>query len=243
MQRMVPVLAALAMLAPIGLRAQQIQVSGQNRTLSITASAEAERKPDLATVHIGYQLYGPTSDAVTDAAGKTSKAIAAALTGAGIAADSMESENQSTGPVPEFEARNEPAPDHAQRQFQAQQSWTVHTSATNAAKVLATATAAGANNSGAIDWSISDEDSLVAEAAGKALHRARGVAEQMAAGLNVKLGDLLYASNVAESTRPQPMMRALSMEARSAKVEDKRLSLGPPMVTRSATVSAIFGLQ
>ena len=67
---------------------------------------------------------------------------------------------------------------------------------------------AGANQSGQIDWALKDEGAAGANAAARALQRARTVAAQMAQTLNARLGELLYASNESESSTVQavPMM-------------------------------------
>ncbi len=228
-----------------GVQAQQVQVSASNRTIAITTTEEAERRADTATMHIGYQLYGATSQAVTEDAGHTSKAITDALAKVGVPGDAVESDAQSTGPVQEFQGQETPE-ERLGRKFQAQQSWTVRTGADAASKVLAAAVGAGANQSGAIEWSVMDETSLSAEAAGKALKHAQAIAEQMASGLGAKLGPLVYASNQAESLdRPwngQVSAPKVIMAAPPPPPAPK-LSLSAPVVRRSATVSAVFSIQ
>ena len=234
---------ALAPIAAKPLYAQQIQVSGANRTVAVTATAEVKQKADTATIHIGYELYGVTSDAVTDEAGKTSKAIAEALAAAGVPKDAIQSEGQGTQPLQPFNHNDETPAERAQRQFMATQSWTVRTGADDAAKVLAAAIAAGANASGNIEWSLRDEDALTAEAEDKALKHARAMAEQMAAGLGAKLGELLYASNEERVKPPLPLVAAGAPHMLRLQAQAKELSLSPPDVTRSATVSAVFAVQ
>ncbi len=237
--------AALCAL-PMAAGAQQIQVSGANRTISITTTEEASRRADVAVVHIGYQLYGATSAAVSEQAGSTSGAILKAVASPGIPNDAVESESQSTGAVQPF-AENQASPeDRATRRFQAQQGWSVRTSPDEAAKVLASAVDAGANESGAIDWSVADETSLSGEAAGKALKHAQAIATQMAAGLGATLGPLVYASNEAQQLRPMVMAgpaKVRLMDAAPPAVAAKTLDLRAPMVRRSATVVAVFSLQ
>ena len=145
----------------------------------------------------------------------------------------------------EFNSQLSPE-ERASRKFQAQQSWTVRVGADGAAKVLAAAVGAGANQSGAIDWSIADEDSLNAEAAGKALKHAQAIAAQMAAGLGAKLGPLVYASNEAQSLdRPVSgrMARGAAILGGLGAGPAPMLSLSAPMVRRSAMVSAVFSIQ
>jgi uncharacterized protein YggE len=222
--------------------AQQIQVNKDNRTLAITASDSASAMADTATVHIGFVAYAPDAQAAYKQGSETSNAIAKALASAGVAKADMQSESQSVNETPQYELDKLPPAEQAARRFQVRQSWTVKTKADDAAKILNTAVNAGANNSGQIDWSVADENGLEAKAAGKALARARAIAAQMAEGLGIKLGVLIYASNqVPESPRPI-MMRAMA----AAPVADNTptpLAINPRKVERSATVYAVFSIQ
>jgi uncharacterized protein YggE len=232
----------LAAIGATGLYGQQIQVSGANRTLEVTASATSDAKADTATLHIGYQVFGATSDESYRKGSAISSAVATALEHAGAPKDAIESQNQSTEPLQEYQNQNLPTLEAAQRKFLTQQSWTVRTTPNDVAALLAAAVGAGANQSGAVDWSVGDMESLDAAAAAKALQRARAVAEQMAAGLGVKLGPLVYASNQVEDR-----VRVLPMQARGMVLQQQKampkLSLGAPMEHGSATVRAVFAVQ
>jgi uncharacterized protein YggE len=219
--------------------AQVIDVNAGNRTISVTAHADAEQRADQAVVHIGYQIYGPTSVEVTATAAKLSQAIMAAVTQAGVVNDAVGSESQSTGPTEAYQENGLTSDQKAARRFQANQSWTVRVDAGNAANVFAAAVSAGANQSGFIDWAVRDDTALSARAASRALQEAKSIAGQMAEGLNAKLGMLLYASNQAEPLRVLPMMSRAIAKSET----EPTLSLSPPMVTRSATVSAVFAIQ
>lgn len=225
---------------------QQIQVNKDNRTLAITASDTASAMADTATVHIGFLVYGPDAKTAYARGSAASNAIAKSLTGAGVAKDALQSESQNVTETPQFELEKLPPAEQAEKKFQVRQSWTVRTKADDAARILNTAINAGANQSGQIDWSVADEDALEAKAAGKALARAHAVASQMAQGLNIKLGDLIYASNqVSEAPRPM-MMNALSAGrgvGYGAGVGPAPLAINPRKVERSATVYAVFAIQ
>lgn len=243
--RAVVVGGGLALFTVVSLYAQQVQVSPANRTIAVTVTDEAQLRADTAVVHVGFQLFGATSDEVNQRASQASHAITAALADTGVAKDSIESEQQSTQPVQEYELNQVPAEDRAQHKFMASQSWNVRVPAATASKALAAAVAAGANQSGNIDWTVADEGALSAQAAGKALRHAQQIAEQMAGGLNAKLGPLVYASNEAEPIRVIPMNGPVVRAAppKMLRVESVELQLGPPMVKRSATVSAMFSIQ
>jgi hypothetical protein len=116
----------------------------------------------------------------------------------------------------------------------------VRTNAGDAARILDLAVKAGANQSGQIDWSLKDANSPQAEAASKALQRARTVAGEMAKGMNVKLGVLIYASNETQAQPPVPLMRAMA-----APMADKvaPLAINPRRIEKFATVYAVFTIE
>ena len=222
--------------------AQTIQVSRENRTIAITATDRVLVMADTATVHIGFLAYGPDSDSAYATGSRISNAIVKALTSAGIPSDAIESENQNVSPVQEYQIDKLTPAEKAQRKFQVVQSWTVRVPAADAAKTLDLAVKAGANQSGQIDWSLKDENAPQAEAAAKALQRARTVASQMATGMSVKLGPLLYASNETQASPVRPLIRAM---AAAPMPMDKvaPLAINPREIEKSATVYAVFAIE
>jgi uncharacterized protein YggE len=235
-------LTAIAVCASaIAVSAQTIQVSRENRTISVTATDKVTAVADIATVHVGFITYGPSSDVAYANGSRLSNAIVKALSGAGVPSSAIESENQAVAPVQPYQVEKLTDTEKAQHKFQVTQSWTVRTNADDAAKVLDLAVKAGANQSGQIDWSFKDENAPEAEAAAKALQRARTQAEQMAKSLNAKLGALLYASNEVQASPVRPMM----MRAMAASAQDKvlPLAINPRQIEKSATVNAIFAIE
>lgn len=236
------VAALLVSIEGIPLSAQQIAVNKDNRTIAVTASAEAKADADTATVHIGFLSYGPTQDEAYAGGSKISNAIQQALTGSGVPSESIESESQNIAPVQQYGNQDWTPEEKVQRKFQVQQSWTVKTGAKNASQVLDVAVKAGANESGQIDWGVADDDGLQAKAAALALTRARQIAQQMAQGLNAGLGPLIYASNEAPVRPVVPLTRFAAAAAPMAeKVEP--LAINARKVIRSATVYAVFTIQ
>jgi uncharacterized protein YggE len=118
-----------------------------------------------------------------------------------------------------------------------------------AAEVIRVSIEAGANKSGAIDWRLSNRKSLQAKAAEAALVKAREVAANMAEGLHVKLGALIYASNETPNTkiyfaRPQ---QGLVLNSESASVASyivsPTLEIRPQTIREEATVYAVFAIE
>jgi len=221
----------------------QLQINKDNRTISVTTDATASAPAEIATVHIGFVVYAPDEQSAYALGSERSNAIAKALTDAGVEKQDIQSENQSVAPVQQYENNNLSDKDKALRHFQVSQSWGVKTAADSAAKILHVAVLAGANQSGGIDWNVKDEDALQAQAATKALAQGKALASTMAAGLGVKLGPLVYASNQAPQ-QPGPLMAPSNMLAKRRDKDAKEpLAISPQKVQKSATVYAVFAIE
>ena len=221
--------------APSGLT-----ISRDNRTIAVTSTDSVTKMADVATVHVGFVVYAVDHDAAYAEGSRTSNAVMAALKSAGVPADSIESENQNLAEVQPYQVNQIPEAERAKRKWMLSQSWTVRTTPDEAARVLDIAVKAGANQSGQIDWSLKDDNAAQAEAAAKALQRARSVAETMAQGLNVKLGQLVYASNETQATPIRPVMMGFVAKAATAPLP---LAINPRHIEKSATVYAVFAIE
>ena len=230
------------------LSAQTIQINQQNKTIAINTTDEATAIADTAAVTIGYEIFKPDAESATVEAGKLSHAIIEALLKAGVDAKSIESKNQSVSRNTNFDDK-ENASQRAQKAFRAEQSWEVSVAPKDAAAVLHLAMAAGANQSGAIDWRLTNRKELQAQAAASALVKARAVAQQMADGLHVKLGLLIYASNEAPNARlyfSRPADKFVlnsTSSAQSVIVSAVPLEIRPQTIREEATVYAVFAIE
>jgi uncharacterized protein YggE len=245
------VLFALTSFAtPAAIHAQDMSAPSQPssqpknvRSIAITATDRVIRPADVATVHIGYQIYGADQASLYTQAAKTSNAIIDALRAAGVANDSIESEQQSVGPTEPYQLNQLTPAERDSHAFTAQQSWTVRSTPAEAARIIDLAAKAGGNKSGQIDWSLSDPNAANAEAAAHALQRAKAQAQAMATGLNVHLGQLLYASNEVQASpiRPAPMMMSANagLQAKAA----PPLAINNRQIETSATVYAVFAIE
>jgi uncharacterized protein len=223
------------------LSAQTIQVNQNNRTIAVKVSDVAKADADMAAVHIGFEVYAPDAESAYASGSQISNAIVDALHKSGIDDKAVESDAQNLQRNMQFNDKDSDL-ERAKKQFVLTQSWTVKTAAADAAKVLNTAIGAGANNSGQIDWDLKDRQGLQAQAAAKALQRAQAMADQMAKGLNAKLGALIYASNQLPET---PTIYANAAMAASMRMERKvaPLAIRPQKIEESATVYAVFAIE
>ena len=221
--------------------AQTFAVNKDNRSIAITATDKVVDEADVATVHIGYQLFGPDKDAAYATGSRASNAIVAALRSAGVPNDAIESQSQSIAETQQYLLEKLSPAEKAAHAFTIQQFWTVRTDAADAAKTLDLAVKAGADQSGTIDWSLRDPNAAQAAAAAKALQRARAQAAAMAAGLGVHLGNLLYASNQVNAEPVRPLMRALAGTPSGGQIA--KLAINARHIETSATVYAVFAIE
>ena len=236
-------IVAAVCLAALPLAAQQIEISKDNKTISITATAEASALADTAVVSIGFNTFGKDQDATYASATETSNAIVSAITASGVAKDAIQSQEQNLSPINPEDFQNKTRYAEGMR-FQFSQRWQVTVPADQAAHLLQEAITHGANNSGGIDWQLKSDDALQAEAAQKALNHARAIAEHMAQGLGAKLGTLLYASNTIPVVGGiGPRMYSMASVGADKNINPEPLAISPNRITRSATVSAVFAIE
>jgi uncharacterized protein len=239
---------AFLLVSPGLVRAQTIQINRENKTIAISTTDEAAATADIAAITIGFESLGPDPQSTSAEAGKLSHAILDALHKLGLDDKSIESSGQGLQKNTEFEEKEKPD-QRAKQQYIFRQSWEVSASPQSAAEVIRAAIAAGANQSGAINWRISDRKSLQAKAAEAALVKARQVAENMAEGLHVKLGALIYASNETPNAKIYFAPRqGLVLNTESASVASyitvpRALEIRPQTVREEATVYAVFAIE
>lgn len=242
-------LLSVACLCSAGVACAQTQddsasiISKGVRSIAITATDKVIHQADVATVHIGFELYSSDQPTAYASASKASNAIIGALRSAGVPNDAIESQQQSVTPVEPYQLNQLPASDRASHAFLAQQSWTVRTTPNASARLLDIAVKAGANKSGEIDWSLNDSNAASAEAAAKAMQRAKAQATAMAGGLGVHLGQLLYASNEVEGTPVRPRLEDKFMGGLSPAPPPPPLAINPQQIETSATVYAVFAID
>lgn len=211
----------------------QMSVTQTNRTLTVSASDSVSVEPEVAILHIGFETQPASAKDAYASGAQTSNAIIDALKQAGVAESAIHSESQ-------YLQRDYSVP--KSHKFILRQQWTVKTTPKRAAEVLDAAITAGANSSGQIEWTVNDERALENQALDKAAARARADAAELAKGMGVRLGALIYVSNnLSESVRPLVMSRAYS--AGVAAPPPPPLAIEPQKVTRSASIYAVYAIE
>jgi uncharacterized protein len=223
--------------------AQEIQVNRQNKTIAVTAEESIMADVEIAVVAIGYHNYAPSQDLAFQESIRASDQITRALLGAGIHKSNIETDKLRLGRAEQDDKwTTEMKKD---RQFEAQQSWRITLTVSQAQAIVDLAIRKGANEVEDVEWNVADPVALQAKAGGAALAKAHTIAEQLAKGLGTKLGELVYASNRAPVSK---LFRNLRLQTSAATVgsreENKpQLTLFPQKVKSEATVYAVFALE
>lgn len=201
------------------------------RTISVNANETVTAEPDLAILHIGFDTPPEDLKSAYADGSRRSNAIIATVKHAGIPQDAIRSEWQNIDRVWTDEHK-----------FKVSQQWSVKVPPERAAEILDTAIAAGANSSGQIDWTVKDQKALDDEALGRASARATENAAALAKGMGVRLGTLLSVSNQI-SASPFAMSAFGMAGAQQQLAAPKPLVIEPHLVSRNATVSAVFAID
>jgi len=234
------VFAAVACLTVCTVSAQQanqlqLKIDSTNRTLTVSAEERVTADADLAILHIAFQT--PPSDAKSAyaAGAKTSNEVVAALKQAGISEASIRSERQSLDSA-----------DAKAHKFRLVQSWAVETPPQRAAEILDIAIAAGATESGEIEWTLKDVHALEDEALHKAAGRARSDAAVLAKSMEAHLGALVYVTNHVASSESSYDYNSANFVGRDAAEKIKMmpaLAIEPRKVSRTATVYVVYAIE
>jgi uncharacterized protein len=234
---------ALAVFGATCLAAQEIQVNRQNKTIAVTADESVAADAEVAELTIGYHNYATTQDGAFQENVRVADRITKGFLDAGIPKPNVETEKLRLGRTDTDEKWTPET--KKDRQFEAQQSWKVTVSVSQAQAVVNLAVRNGANEIDDADWDVFDPIALQGKAGAAALAKARTIAEQMAKGLGAKLGDLVYASNRAPVAKVFRNM-TLNTEQVTLQVNGEpkpQLTLFPQKVKSNATVYAVFAIE
>ena len=190
--------------------AQNVEVTKNNKTIAVTADQSVSVDPELAIVTLGYLNFAATNKEAYDENVRYANLIVMAMLKAGLDKRFIESGTVTLAIVEQGEKWTEE--ERKQKKYSAGQSWTVRVPSWQAQKLVDVAMRAGANNLENVTWEVVDRGALQAKAGAAALAKARKIAEQMAQGLNAKLGALVYASNRAPAVRLFDMPGRLATE-------------------------------
>ncbi|HEY5329203.1 MAG TPA: SIMPL domain-containing protein [Acidobacteriaceae bacterium] len=220
--------------------APSLQISKDNRTITVSSTGHAEADSEIAEIHIGYTVYGATLPAAYKSASDTSNAIVKAMLDAGAQKSEIQSQSQNVTRLQEYEMKTQKG-----MKFSVQQSWTVSVAPKDAAVILDAAIQAGANQSGDINWRMKDNSVLDDEAIRRATERAHSTAAEMAKSMGVTLGKPLYATNSINvlPLNGRQMFAYSAGVAASAERSVAPLTIESQRVASTANVEIVYSIE
>src|ERR1700712_895081 len=102
-----PLLLAATVLSAQTISGPSLQITKDNRTLSVSASDHAEADPEVADIHIGFTPYGVTLPAAYTSASDTSNAIGKAMLDAGAQKTDIQSRSQNVSRLQDYEMKQQ----------------------------------------------------------------------------------------------------------------------------------------
>jgi uncharacterized protein YggE len=230
----------LLLLIAVSTRAQDVQVSRENKTVAVTVTKGVEVQPEFGIVYIGYRNDGRMKDSVYEENGRQAQKILEALLAAGVKKADIQTESLDLSRVDDSWREQKQS---KEVQYQAALTWKIRAPIGEVQKVVDLAVEAGANHVGEVVWAVKDPDALDAQARMAAVAKARQLAEEMAQTLGGKVGGLLYVSN---GEPPRTGGNAWNGNLQTVEVSSAKLpvlNLFPQKVSREVTIYAVFALE
>ncbi len=173
-------------------------------TINVSGSGMASRTPDIADIQLGVETVNDdAAQAISESTTKM-KAVLDAVKALGVEDKDIQTVNynmwveqiynQETG-IPTGQVRY-----HVTNQVNVRLR-----DLTQAGKLLENALAAGANNVGSITFGVSDPTELQKQARVLAVQNARAKADELAAGLGIRVGQVRTVSEYVSGVTPVPM--------------------------------------
>jgi uncharacterized protein YggE len=208
------------------------------RTVTVRASATADAAPDRARVRLSVTSRGKTAREASQAnAGRATEVLERLRRGVG------EGGKVTTGGYrlnAEYDY-GKPGAGAPRRLlgYVAVNDLVAETSELAAAGTLVDAAVdAGADEVGAIEFYLADDEGARRQALLEAGRRARAQAETLAESLGVRLGSLLEATTGSDGVEPQPRFARMAMAE-----ADTGSALAPGDVSVAAEITAVFAIE
>ena len=209
--------------------------SPQGTLLSVSASADATRVPDVATISTGVVTQAADANAAMRANAVQMDKVMAAIRAAGIAERDIQTAGINLNPQYKY-VENQPPSIVG---YQASNTVNVKVrDLSKLGKVLDAFVANGANQLNGPSFEVDKPDEAYDEARLSALKKARARADTYAAALGMKVLRIVSINEGGGSMpRPMPMMRAMAMDSMA-----KETSVSPGETSLSVSIDVVFEL-
>jgi uncharacterized protein len=214
--------------------APAIAAPSDGTLLSVSASAEASRVPDIATMSTGVVTQAADANAALRANSQQMAKVVAAIRAAGIAERDIQTSGINIHP--QYNYRDNQPPTITGYQA----SNTVNIKVRDVARlgeVLDALVASGANQVNGPSFEIDEPEAVYDEARQAALKKAQARAEMYANSLGLRVRRIVSISEGGGFQPPVPMMKAMAMDARQ-----QSAPVSPGESTLSANLDVVFEL-
>lgn len=203
--------------------------------LSVTASAEASRVPDVATLSAGVVTQATDANAALRANSQQMEKVVAAIRAAGIDGRDIQTTGISVHPQYRY-AENQPP---AITGYQASNTVSVKVrDVARLGEILDALVASGANQVHGPNFEIDEPEAVYDEARQAALKKAQARAELYARALGLRVRRIVsIGEGGGFAPQPVPMMKAMAMDAAGAAPP-----VAPGETTVGATLQVVFEL-
>ncbi len=232
---------ALALGTPMTACAQPQTATGyampaDGTLLSVSATADAKRVPDIATISTGVVTQAADANAAMRANATQMDKVMAAIRAAGVAERDIQTSGISLNPNYKY-GENQPPTIVG---YQASNTVNVKVrDLSKLGKVLDTFVAQGANQVNGPSFEVDKPDEAYDEARVAALKKAQARAQTYAEALGLKVRRIVSISEGGASfPRPMPMIRAMAADA----MQQKETSVAPGESTLSVNIDVVFEL-
>jgi len=220
-----------------GLRTQAQETGNvSDQTITVSGVGEVYGTPDTVYISLGVDQTSPSvTDAVTSAR-ETLANIIAALEGAGISREDIQTSNFNVFPEDRYDpSSGQPT---GERTYHAVLGVNVVVrQVDNAGTIISTALDAGANSINGLSFGIADTTELEAQARAAAVADAKARAEQLAQDFGVSLGNVVAVSEgYSSGSSPIPVMRDMAVGVGGA------ANIAPGQLSVSIQVNASFAI-
>lgn len=202
--------------------------------LSVSASAEASRVPDVASLSTGVVTQAADANAALRANSTQMAKVVAAIKAAGIAERDIQTTGINIHPQYRY-AENQPP---VITGYQASNTVSIKVrDVTKIGEVLDALVASGANQVNGPSFEIDQPETVYDEARQAALKKAQARAEMYARSLGLRVRRIVSISEGGGFQPPMPMMKAMAMDARM-----ESAPVSPGETTLSANLDVVFEL-
>ena len=207
----------------------------QGTLLSVSATADATRVPDVATISTGVVTQAADANAAMRANAVQMDKVMAAIRAAGIAERDIQTSGINLNPQYKY-VENQPPSIVG---YQASNNVNVKVrDLSRLGKVLDAFVANGANQVNGPSFEVDKPDEAYDEARLAALKKAQARADTYASALGLKVRRIISISEGGASLpRPMPMMRAMAMDSMA-----KETSVSPGEASLSVSIDVVFEL-